>query len=184
MTRNMPLLLAPGVVLGEVADLLSEVRAVIFDFDGVFTDNTVYVDQNGVESVRCWRSDGLGLSKLRNIGLKTLIVSTEVNPVVTVRARKLKTECMQGVENKGHAITEWALSEEIPLVNIAFIGNDINDSAALRSVGVPIAVADAHTEILPLVRYRTHAPGGQGAVREVCDLIVNIKAARNIKGEE
>lgn len=152
--------------------LMSKLQAVVFDFDGVFTDNTVVVDQNGVESVRCWRSDGLGLARLREHGLKTLIISTEVNPVVSVRAKKLKTDCIQGVVDKAVAITEWSASVGIPLSNIAFVGNDINDIPALKEVGLPIAVADAYEEISPFIKYRTSKPGGYGAVREICDLIV------------
>ncbi len=151
--------------------LMCVLQAVVFDFDGVLTDNTVVVDQNGVESVRCWRSDGLGLARLRDLGLKTLIISTEVNPVVSVRAKKLKTDCIQGVENKAVAIAEWALSVGIPLSNMAFVGNDINDIPALREVGLPIAVGDAYEEIAPFIKYRTRKPGGYGAVREICDLI-------------
>ena len=156
----------------DLHQLMCAVQAVVFDFDGVFTDNTVMVDQNGVESVRCWRSDGLGLARLRELGLKTLIISTEVNPVVSVRAKKLKTDCTQGVEDKAEAIAEWAVSVGIQLSNIAFVGNDINDIPALKEVGLPIAVGDAYEEIAPFIKYRTRKPGGYGAVREICDLIV------------
>lgn len=152
--------------------LMCALQAVVFDFDGVFTDNTVVVDQNGVESVRCWRSDGLGLARLHELGLKTLIISTEVNPVVSVRAKKLKTDCIQGVEDKAAAIAEWSASTGIPLSSIAFVGNDINDIPVLKEVGLPIAVEDAYEEIFPFIKYRTSKPGGYGAVREVCDLIV------------
>lgn len=156
----------------ELHRLMSKLQAVVFDFDGVFTDNTVVVDQNGVESVRCWRSDGLGLARLRELGLKTLIISTEANPVVSVRAKKLKMDCIQGVADKAAAIAEWSASAGIPLSNIAFVGNDINDIPALKEVGLPIAVADAYEEISPFIKYRTSKPGGYGAVREICDLIV------------
>jgi 3-deoxy-D-manno-octulosonate 8-phosphate phosphatase (KDO 8-P phosphatase) len=162
-------------------DLLRSIRAVCFDFDGVFTDNTVFVDQNGVESVRCWRGDGLGLTGLRALGLKTLIVSTEVNPVVTVRAQKLQTECLQGVAEKAAAIVQWSQRNQITPSAIAFVGNDINDASALRQVGLPIGVADSHQSILGLIRYRTNTPGGFGAVREVCDLICNAHSNRSAR---
>ncbi len=76
-------------------DLLAKIRLVAFDFDGVFTDNMVYVLEDGTEAVRCFRSDGLGLQKLKNLGIETVIISTEANPVVTARARKLKIRCIQ-----------------------------------------------------------------------------------------
>ena len=66
------------------------IKLVAFDFDGVFTDNTVYVSQDGVESVKCWRSDGIGLARLSDVGVRACLLSTEANPVVGIRATKLK----------------------------------------------------------------------------------------------
>jgi len=152
-------------------DLLASVKLIAFDFDGVFTDNTVYVTQDGVESVRCWRSDGLGLSRLRGIGVHAFIISTEANPVVTARANKLKMLCKQGVEDKSAAILETCQELGIAPAHTMFVGNDINDIPAFKSVGVPVAVADAYPEVYPHVLYRTEKPGGFGAVREVCDMI-------------
>ena len=159
----------------ELISLIKGLKAVVFDFDGVFTDNTVFVDQNGVESVRCWRSDGLGLSRITSLGLKTLIISTEKNHVVSTRAKKLKTEYIHGVDDKAYTIAKWSSKVGIPLSNIAFVGNDINDIPALREVGLPIGVADSYDEILPFIKYQTNKCGGYGAVREVCDLIVNMR---------
>lgn len=160
---------------GELAAQFAAIDLVVFDFDGVFTDNTVWVNQDGVESVRCWRSDGLGLSRLKSIGVKTCIISTEINPVVGVRAKKLAIQCMQGVEDKAQAIENLATSFQIELNRVAFVGNDINDLPALKKVGMPIATADAYPEVVTSVAYRTIALGGQGAVREVCDLIFYAK---------
>jgi len=162
-----------GLDREDIASLLRNLRAVVFDFDGVFTDNSVTVDQNGVESVRCWRSDGLGLSRIRELGIKTLIISTEANPVVSVRAGKMKTECLQGVEDKAATIVAWCAEVGIPLSHVAFVGNDINDIPALKKVGLPIGVADSYEEISPFIKYLTRTPGGYGAVREVCDLITH-----------
>lgn len=156
-------------------EILASVQLVAFDFDGVFTDNTVYVTQDGVESVRCWRSDGLGLSRLRNIGVQSFIISTECNPVVSARANKLKMACKQGIEDKAAAILETCRELDIPPERTMFVGNDINDIPAFKSVGVPVAVADAYPEVYPYVLFRTQKPGGFGAVREVCDLIVGAR---------
>jgi YrbI family 3-deoxy-D-manno-octulosonate 8-phosphate phosphatase len=150
-----------------------EIKSVVFDFDGVFTDNTVIVDQNGVESVKCWRSDGLGLDRLRSLGITLLVISTEINPVVSTRAKKLKMECIQGVDDKSTTILQWASDKNIQLLNTAFIGNDINDIPAFKKVGFPIAVADSYEEIKPYVKFITSKNGGYGAVREICDLIYN-----------
>ena len=156
-------------------DELAAVRLVAFDFDGVFTDNSVYVSQDGVESVRCWRSDGLGVSRLRGTGVKLLIISSEANPVVAARAKKLKLTCKQAVEDKATAILITCKKLGIGLENTMFVGNDINDIPAFNIVGLPVAVSDAYPETYPHISYRTTKPGGYGAVREICDLIYNAK---------
>ncbi|MDX2499590.1 MAG: hypothetical protein QNL14_03675, partial [Deltaproteobacteria bacterium] len=84
----------------QLKDILRRIRLVAFDFDGVFTDNMVYVFENGTEAVRCTRADGIGLQKLRQIGIDTIILSTEANPVVSARARKLKIDCVQNCQDK------------------------------------------------------------------------------------
>lgn len=156
-------------------EVLSSIRLIVFDFDGVFTDNTVYVSQEGIESVRCWRSDGLGLSRLRSLGVSLFIISTETNPVVATRANKLKLPCKQGVEDKAVAIIETCRELGIEPAQTMFVGNDINDIPAFRAIGVPIAVSDAYPEVYPHVLGRTEKPGGLGAVREVCDWVYYAK---------
>lgn len=163
----------------ELASGLQGLQAVVFDFDGVFTDNSVMVDQSGVELVRCWRSDGIGISRIQALGLKTLIISTETNPVVSIRAKKMRVECIQGVEDKAAAIVAWSSAVNISLSSIAFVGNDVNDIPALQKVGFPIGVADSYQEISPFVKYITVTAGGYGAVREVCDLIVHAYADKS-----
>lgn len=154
--------------------LIRAIKLVAFDFDGVFTDNTVYVSQDGVESVRCWRGDGIGLAKLARLGIATIIISTETNPVVTARANKLKIRAIQGCDDKLSALNEVAAAQGIALAQVAFMGNDINDAACLGAVGLPIVVQDAHEDVLPYALYRTTRPGGLGAVREVCDMIERV----------
>jgi len=148
---------------------LRAVRFVVFDFDGVFTDDAVYVSQDGIEMVRCWRGDGLGLRKLDALGIGSAILSTEVNPVVGLRARKMRIQCFQGVGDKSARLESLATEITVPLSQFAYVGNDINDLACFRGVGLPIAVLNAHADVLGCVRYRTETAGGHGAVREVCD---------------
>jgi YrbI family 3-deoxy-D-manno-octulosonate 8-phosphate phosphatase len=162
--------------LDGIAERLADCRLAAFDFDGVFTDNTVYVNQEGVESVRCWRSDGLGLARLRAVGVHVLIVSTEKSPVVSVRANKLRVACKQGVEDKAAAIIEACNELGVSPKDAMFVGNDVNDVAAFKAVGLPVAVGDAYSEVLPHVLYRTRRGGGYGAVREMCDLIFQAKS--------
>ena len=155
-----------------IADDIAAVRFIVFDFDGVFTDNHVYVAQDGTEMVRCWRGDGLGLKAVAKLGIKLAVISTEVNPVVSARTRKLALECIQGCNDKLAALDELGLRHGVARSQTAFVGNDINDRACLEAVRLPIVVQDAHEDVIPLARYRTTAPGGRGAVREVCDLFV------------
>ena len=157
------------------AEELRAVRFVVFDFDGVFTDDAVYVTQDGIEMVRCWRGDGLGLRKLDALGIGSAILSTEVHPVVGLRARKMKIQCHQGLDDKRARLESLAAEAGIPLTRFAYVGNDINDIPAFKAVGLPIAVTDACPEIFPQVLYRTAKPGGHGAVREICDLIFHAK---------
>jgi YrbI family 3-deoxy-D-manno-octulosonate 8-phosphate phosphatase len=151
-------------------DLLAKIRLVAFDFDGVFTDNMVYVLEDGTEAVRCFRSDGLGLQKLKKLGIETVIISSEANPVVSARARKLKIRCIQDCRDKRTALESIAKESGISLAEVAFMGNDINDLPCLTCVALPIVVQDAHPDVVSTAIYQTKNPGGHGAVREVCDL--------------
>jgi 3-deoxy-D-manno-octulosonate 8-phosphate phosphatase (KDO 8-P phosphatase) len=160
----------------KIKELVYKIRLVAFDFDGVFTDNMVFVFEDGSEAVRCFRSDGIGLKKLKKLGVETVIISTESNPVVSARARKLKIRCFQNCENKRKTLESLAQEMGISLTEIAFVGNDINDLSCLTSVGLPIVVKDAHPEVIPLAAYRTRNRGGHGAVREVCDLFEQVLA--------
>ena len=158
----------------EIADnmlgLIENIRLIAFDFDGVFTDNMVYVLEDGTEAVRCYRSDGIGLQKLKRLGIETVIISTESNPVVSARARKLKIQCYQGCHDKRAVLDEVAEKMGISLDEVAFMGNDVNDLSCLSCVALPIVVKDAHPDVVSVARYRTISPGGCGAVREICDL--------------
>ena len=146
------------------------IRLVAFDFDGVFTDNMVYVLEDGSEAVRCFRGDGIGLRKLEGFGIETLVISTETNPVVATRSRKLGIRCVQGCEDKRAALEMLIQELRLTFAQVAFVGNDVNDLPCLKSVGLPVVVQDAHADVVPYARYRTQVQGGHGAVREVCDL--------------
>jgi YrbI family 3-deoxy-D-manno-octulosonate 8-phosphate phosphatase len=164
-------------------DFASRARKVKFlglDFDGVMTDNTVYVFEDGREAVRCSRLEGFGLRRVEEAGIEPMIISTEPNVAVGARARKLKIGCIQNVDDKvaamGRLLSERGLSWE----QAAFIGNDINDKGVLEKVVLPVLVADAHESVLHLKAFRTARYGGAGAVRELCDAIANVlgKGAR------
>lgn len=153
-------------------------RLVVFDFDGVFTDNMVYVFEDGTEAVRCSRSDGIGLRKLEKAGIKTVIISTEINSVVSVRSKKLGIRCIQGCKDKLAELVEILKEEDLTMEQVAFVGNDINDLPCLACVGLPIVVRDAHPDVIPYATYQTKALGGHGAVREICDLFELVLSER------
>jgi len=159
----------------EIKNILIKITLVVFDFDGVFTNNKVIVSETGEESVVCDRSDGIGLSMIKSRGIKMLILSTEKNPVVSKRAAKLPIRCIQGVDNKKEKLIEIAAEWKIPLENIAFLGNDINDLECLRVVGLPVVVADAYPEVKKIAKIILTKKGGEGAVREFCELVYKSK---------
>ena len=152
----------------ELQPLLERVRLAVFDFDGVFTDNRVWVNERGEESLAFSRSDGLGLRRLDEIGVRYLIVSLEQNPIVGARARKLRADCAHGVADKLALVRERAGGT---LEEVAYVVNDVNDAECLRAVGLPVVPADAWPEVKPLARWVLQRPRGHGCVREFCDAV-------------
>jgi YrbI family 3-deoxy-D-manno-octulosonate 8-phosphate phosphatase len=152
-------------------DELRSVELVVFDFDGVFTDNRVWVSETGEESVACWRGDGLGLRRLDDVGVSYAIVSTEPNAVVARRAEKLRARCVHGVDDKLAVVRDEAARVGVALEVVVYLGNDVNDSACLEAVGLPVVPADAWPEVVPLARWVLQRPGGRGCVRELCDAL-------------
>ncbi len=166
----------PGLI-----DLVSQIKLIVFDFDGVLTDNTVIVFDDGTEAVRCSRGDGLGLKQLKQLGLETFVLSTESNPVVAKRCEKLDIRCFYNCPDKFSVLTAEVSKLNLTMSQVSYVGNDVNDMECLQAVGLPILVKDAHQDVLPLGRYRTRALGGRGAVREICDLFVQVRASRTEK---
>lgn len=156
---------------------LSNIRLLVLDFDGVLTNNYVWADQSGNESVRCSREDSLGLSRVRAVGVEVVVLSTETNRVVEQRCKKLGIKCFQGHDDKAVVLDEIARERRLDPTQLAYVGNDVNDLKCLQYAGVPIAVGDAHPEVKKLARWVTQAKGGDGAVREVCDWIVESKTS-------
>jgi YrbI family 3-deoxy-D-manno-octulosonate 8-phosphate phosphatase len=147
-----------------------DVDAVVTDFDGVHTDDRVLVSEDGTEFITANRSDGMGVRLLREAGVPMLILSTEVNPVVSARARKLDVDVRHGLTDKASALVEWVEQRGLDLARVAYVGNDVNDLACLDLVGWPIAVADAHPLVIAAARVVLTRRGGDGAVRELAEL--------------
>ena len=152
-------------------DALRAIGLVVFDFDGVFTDNRVWVSETGEESVACWRGDGIGLRRLDDVGVAYVIVSTEPNPVVARRAEKLRARCVHGVDDKLAILRSESSRVAVPPDRVCYVGNDVNDASCLEAVGLPAVPADAWPEVVPLARWVLTRAGGHGCVRELCDAI-------------
>lgn len=157
----------------DAAPRLQDLDLIVFDFDGVMTDNTVFVLEDGRETVRCNRADGLGCDILRDAGMAMLILSTEANPVVARRAEKLRLPVNHGVGDKGARLGEILAERQIDPLRVAYVGNDLNDKSAMELVGWPMAPRDAHPRILAITRYVIDKPGGGGVVRELAELLTN-----------
>lgn len=142
-------------------------RLLISDFDGCLTDDSVYVDSSGNEFIRASRKDGQGASRIMRLGIPILILSSETNPVVETRARKMGVDCIQAVVNKEIAIETYAASKQISLKNIWFIGNDINDMSAMSKAGLSLCPMDASPEVLRLADVVLPIKGGDGILNFV-----------------
>ena len=158
------------------AALPPRVDALVLDFDGVLTDNRVWVTEDGAESVACHRGDGWGLARLRDAGVRLLVLSTEANPVVRRRCDKLGIECRHGLADKAAALRDWAAAAGVAAEHVVFAGNDVNDLGCLQWAGCAVAVADAVPAVLAASDLVLERPGGLGAVRELCELILERRA--------
>jgi YrbI family 3-deoxy-D-manno-octulosonate 8-phosphate phosphatase len=148
-----------------------QIDLIVYDFDGVMTDNRVLTLQDGTEAIFANRSDGLAISLIRDMGIKQVIISMEKNPVVKARAEKVGIQCLQGIGDKLNILIKYLDEQNIDKEKVAFIGNEINDVAAMSYVGLPVAPADAYPEVKNVAKIVLKTRGGHGVVREFFDLI-------------
>ncbi len=145
------------------------IRIIFLDFDGVFTDNSVFVDESGSEYVRCSRYDGFGLHALACLGIKVVVLTTETKPLASVRCAKLNIECHDSLSDKLEFARLYVESSSLTLGDVAFMGNDINDLSLLRNVRLPVVTADCHSSVLHPSFFQTKSLGGHGCIRELAD---------------
>jgi YrbI family 3-deoxy-D-manno-octulosonate 8-phosphate phosphatase len=163
-------MVSPGI---RTRPLPERVSLLVLDFDGVLTDNRVWVDQDGRESVAANRSDGIGISRLRKSGVEVVVLSTEANPVVAARCRKLELPFLQAVQEKGAALKTLMMEKQVDPDRVVYLGNDVNDLPCFPLAGWAVVVADAHPEVKVHADHVLTRNGGYGAVRELCDLLVS-----------
>lgn len=148
------------------------IKGVVLDFDGVQTDDYVWIDQNGTETVRVSRSDGHGISEMKRAGLAVLILSTETNSVVATRAGKFGVDVIHGEKSKATALAKWAKKKDLKLEELAYLGNETNDLDAMKMVGLSVAVADANPHVIQIASIVLRSKGGEKAVRELASIIM------------
>jgi len=153
---------------------MNKIDLIIYDFDGVMTDNRALLMENGQEAVFVNRSDGLAVAAIKKIGIAQLIISTEKNLLVKVRAKKLGIPVMNSIDDKKYAVEQYLKKKDINKNNVIFVGNDINDKTAMEYVGWPIAPADAHGEVKNIAKLILSSKGGYGVVRELLDRLKDI----------
>ena len=153
---------------------LDDIDAFVFDFDGVLTDNLVYLDQNGVESVSCSRADGLAFDVLHKLNKPAFILSTEKSTVVVMRAKKLKIPAIQGVSDKVRAIKELIDENHYNIKNILYVGNDLNDYLAMQFCGYSVCPSDSHPKIKHISDICLSTNGGNGVVRELLEEVLDL----------
>lgn len=160
----------------DVSSRLKNVKLLVLDFDGVLTDNKVLVAADGSEYVTCDRSDGMGLSLLKKLtDVVAMVLSTEKNRVVEARCKKLNLECYQGVDEKVGFLRDILQQKEVDMASVAYIGNDVNDLQCIEEAGVGVAVADAYENVKSAADMVLDRRGGNGAVREFCDILIKVK---------
>ncbi|MEW6566799.1 MAG: acylneuraminate cytidylyltransferase [Chloroflexota bacterium] len=176
VVRPEPLSHSPTT--GPLRPLPAEVELVVLDFDGVLTDDRVWVDEKGHEAVAAHRGDGWGIARLKEKGIRVVVLSTEDNPVVAARCRKLGIQAIQGARDKAQALRQLLEASGARPEHVVYLGNDVNDVACFPLVGCALVVADAHPEAAARADRVLSRRGGQGAVRELCDLLLR-PARRN-----
>jgi YrbI family 3-deoxy-D-manno-octulosonate 8-phosphate phosphatase len=151
-----------------------QIDLIISDFDGVITDNRVWVNEEGIEYVAAYRSDSIGVQYLRTIGMDVMILSSEINRVVEARARKMGVEVIHGIglHDKGRVMRDVLEQKNIKAENVIYIGNDLNDLPCFEVAGWSVAVADAYPAVIRAADHVLSKTGGHGALRELIDLIL------------
>ena len=153
--------------------MVKKIKLVITDIDGVWTDGGMYYSENGVESKKFNTRDGMGVERLRNQNIETIICTSENSRIVEHRAKKLKIKkCFVGIKDKGNFIDEFSKHEKIDKKNIAYIGDDLNDINIIKKVGYSACPKDAFRSIKENVDYICKTEGGKGAFREFAELIL------------
>jgi 3-deoxy-D-manno-octulosonate 8-phosphate phosphatase (KDO 8-P phosphatase) len=151
----------------------ARVKVMIFDVDGVLTDGSLTYDANGEATKTFYVLDGLGIQLLQRTGVQTAIISARQSPIVVTRARDLGiNHVYQGIHDKRVAFAKLLEATGATVEQCGYIGDDVIDLPLLTKVGFAVTVPTGHPEVQHRAHYVTKNPGGRGAVREVCDMVM------------
>jgi 3-deoxy-D-manno-octulosonate 8-phosphate phosphatase (KDO 8-P phosphatase) len=153
---------------------LDNIDVFVFDFDGVLTNNLVHMNQDGKEWVSCNRADGLAFDVIRKLEKPSYIFSTEKNPIVSARAKKLKIQVVQGIKNKAEALLKLSEIKGYDLSRVLYVGNDLNDFHAMKICGYSVCPTDSHIKIKELSNIVLRTRGGEGVVRELLEEVLDV----------
>ena len=161
--------------MSEIEQKIKKISLFTLDFDGVFTDNRVFIDENGKETVVCDRSDSLGLKMLREKrpDVTVIVISKETSKVVKARCDKLKITCYTGIDDKLTTFQKIITDMKLEPAHVAYMGNDVNDLECMAYAGIGVAVADSDPKVLAIADYITRKNGGRGAIREFIDIVLS-----------
>ncbi|MCK5607140.1 acylneuraminate cytidylyltransferase [Candidatus Pacearchaeota archaeon] len=161
-------------------NIFSDIKLIAMDVDGVLTDAGMYYSEDGNELKKFNTRDGKGIELVRNEGIKTALITQEKTKIVEKRATKLGINYVhQGIRDKVKVIEEIALKENLTMNQIAYMGDDVNDISVLKIVGASFAPNDASEEVKHIVSYIMSRKGGEGAVREMVDIILGKNQVNN-----
>lgn len=156
-----------------LTEKLRQIRLLLLDVDGVLTDGTILYHDNGSEMKSFHVRDGLGIRMLIEAGIPVGIITGRFSKALEYRGKELGIPYIyQGIKHKNTIIHLIEDETKVQPDQMAFMGDDLNDAAIMRIVGVSIAVADAHPEIKRIATITTTCRGGYGAVREICEKIL------------
>ncbi len=157
--------------------IIKALKLIVYDFDGVLTDNRVFVSEDGKESVFVNRSDGLAILEIKKMGIAQLILTAERNKVVKVRAKKLGIPCKNNISDKKKAFITYCKKLKISLKEAAYAGNEINDRDVMKIAGFAIAPRDAYKDIKKIAALITVSKGGEGVAREILDILKKARSS-------
>tara|TARA_B100001093_G_scaffold508970_1_gene572135 strand:+ start:742 stop:1236 length:495 start_codon:yes stop_codon:yes gene_type:complete len=159
---------------------IKNIKTILLDFDGVLTNNRVFINEDGYETVACNRADGIAINAFKKLKINVIIVSSEKNKVVKARAKKLKIRCYSGVLNKKTKLGELHTSGYIDLSKTLYVGNDLNDYFAMKICKYSCCPSDSHKEIIKIASFKLSTCGGGGVLREIAEKKLNINILQTL----